>query len=180
MAVVLKLNGKDINSLEQLKESFENEKDEFLVFDLLYGTTPLILPTKLAKAKNDYLLRSIRFKIHIGLEIVTMMQQLLTGDSTMKKIILALFFISSLSEAVKDSMIRFDCYKQKTDPSSPWSKSSISVSTGNAVKLKKENIFLTTFEAVNHSEYCEWKILNSNDRIPLKVLHKDPSLGLAY
>ena len=146
MAVVLKINGKDINSLEQLKESFENEKDEFLVFDLLYGTTPLILPTKLAKTKNDYLLK--KYKIQDSYWFGNRNDDAATSniEQLMKKIILGPIFISSLSEAaVKDSMIRFDCYKQKTDPSSPWSKSSISVSTGNAVKLKKKKYISNYF-----------------------------------
>ena len=103
-----------------------------------------------------------------------------TGDSRMKFILFIILFMNqNLMAGTVDHMIRFDCYQQKSDPSSPWLKTRIKIATNNAVKLKKGKFFLTTSEAVAHAEYCEWKVLNTNNIIPLDIAHVDPILGLA-
>ena len=57
MAVLLKYNGKDVDSLENLKALLEAEKEKFSRFDFLYGITPLILPTQMMKEENELLLK---------------------------------------------------------------------------------------------------------------------------
>ena len=106
--------------------------------------------------------------------------QLLTGDKIMRLLVIMYMFLAqNIYASVQDNMIRFSCYQQKSDPSSPWLKTRIKIRTNNAIKLKKKNLFLTTATSVADASYCEWKILDTNDIVPLEVGHVDPILGLA-